>query len=157
MRDLELITWRDIVDGLRRRQGLVLRVGGAGLLLMTLMAMAMAPTYEATATLLVSATRSRSISPDADAMPLVDRVEEEDLNSQAELLQSAALIRRVLEPQLDQMPERGAAQPHRRRAARAGRAPCTGSCTACRRRARSTSGSTTSAITSTSRCARRPT
>ncbi|HSQ01497.1 MAG TPA: Wzz/FepE/Etk N-terminal domain-containing protein [Candidatus Dormibacteraeota bacterium] len=107
MRDLELITWRDIVDGLRRRQGLILRVGGVGLLLMALVAMVMPPTYEATATLLVSATRSRSISPDAEAMPLVDRVEEEDLNSQAELLQSAPLIRRVLEPQLDQMPERG--------------------------------------------------
>jgi uncharacterized protein involved in exopolysaccharide biosynthesis len=107
MRDLESITWRDIVDGLRRRHGLILRVGAAGLLLMALAAMVMAPTYESTATLLVSATRSRSISPDAEAMPLIDRVAEEDLNSQAELLQSATLIRRVLQPQLDQKPERG--------------------------------------------------
>ena len=107
MRDLELITWGDIVDGLRRRRGLIARVGGVGLLLMALAALAMAPTYETTATLLVSATRTRSISPDAEAMPLLDRVAEEDLNSQAELLQSPALIRRVLEPQLAQMPERG--------------------------------------------------
>ena len=106
MRDLELITWGDIVDGLRRRRGLIARVGGVGLLLMALAALAMAPTYETTATLLVSATRTRSISPDAEAMPLLDRVAEEDLNSQAELLQSPALIRRVLEPQLAQMPER---------------------------------------------------
>ncbi len=107
MRDLETITWRDLVDGLRRRRGLILRVGGIGLLLMATAAMLMAPTYETSATLLVSATRSRSISPDAEAMPLVDRIEEEDLNSQAELLHSPTLIRRVLEPQLDQMPERG--------------------------------------------------
>ncbi|MFN8643841.1 MAG: hypothetical protein U0802_20095, partial [Candidatus Binatia bacterium] len=107
MRDLELITWGDLADGLRRRRGLVLRVGGVGLVLMALGALAMAPTYETTATLLVSATRSRSVSPDAEAMPLLDRVGEEDLNSQAELLQSPALIRRVLAPQLDQMPARG--------------------------------------------------
>jgi uncharacterized protein involved in exopolysaccharide biosynthesis len=107
MRDLELITWRDVADGLRRRRGLILRIGAGGLLLMAMAAMVMAPTYESTATLLVSATRSRTISPDAEAMPLVDRVAEEDLNSQSELLHSPTLIRRVLEPQLDQMPERG--------------------------------------------------
>lgn len=107
MRELELLTGSDLIDGLRRRRGLVLRVGGAGLLLMAAVALAMAPTYESTATLLVTATRSRSISPDAEAMPLIDRVAEEDLNSQAELLQSPLLIRRVLEPQLDQMPSRG--------------------------------------------------
>lgn len=107
MRDLDTLTWHDLAGGLRRRRRLILRIGGAGLLLMALAAMVVAPTYESTATLLVSATRSRSISPDAEAMPLVDRVAEEDLNSQAELLHSPTLIRRVLEPQLDQMPERG--------------------------------------------------
>jgi uncharacterized protein involved in exopolysaccharide biosynthesis len=109
MRDLELFSWGDVADGLRRRRGLVLRIGAGGLLLMALAAMALAPTYESTATLLVSATRSRTVSPDAEAMPLVDRVTEEDLNSQAELLHSQALIRRVLAPMAEagQMPERG--------------------------------------------------
>ncbi|MBX3025250.1 hypothetical protein KF840_10100 [bacterium] len=107
MRELELLTWSDLIDGLRRRRALILRVGVGGVLLMAALALAMAPTYESTATLLVTAARSRSISPDAEAMPLIDRVAEEDLNSQAELLQSPLLIRRVLEPQLDQMPPRG--------------------------------------------------
>jgi uncharacterized protein involved in exopolysaccharide biosynthesis len=106
MRDLELITWRDIADGLRRRRGLILRVGAGGLLLMAMAAVVMAPTYESTATLLVSATRSRTISPDAEAMPLVDRVARRT-STRSELLHSPMLIRRILEPQLDQMPERG--------------------------------------------------
>ena len=109
MRDLEVFSWRDVADGLRRRRGLILRIGGVGLLCMAVAAMALAPTYESTATLLVSATRSRTVSPDAEAMPLVDRVTEEDLNSQAELLRSPALIRRVLEPMAaaGQMPAHG--------------------------------------------------
>ncbi|MDX2169481.1 MAG: hypothetical protein SF182_20600 [Deltaproteobacteria bacterium] len=98
MRDFDL-AWPDLLDALRRRRGLVLRIAGAGVGLMLLAAFVLGPTYRASTTLLVAATRSRSISPDAEAMPLVDRVGEEDLNSQAELLRSEPLIRRVLEPQ----------------------------------------------------------
>ncbi len=109
MRDLDLLTWADLFDALRRRRGLILRVGAAGMLLMALAAFTLAPTYRVSATLMVTASRSRSISPDAEAMPLVDRVGEEDLNSQVELLRSPALIRRVLAPQVEQglMPESG--------------------------------------------------
>lgn len=109
MRELELLTWADLADALRRRRGLILRVGGAGMLLMALAAFILGPTYRASTTLMVTASRSRSISPDAEAMPLVDRVGEEDLNSQAELLRSPVLIRRVLEPQAAQglMPQPG--------------------------------------------------
>jgi len=98
MRDMDL-TWPDLLEALRRRRGLVLRVGAGCLLLLLLTSFTLGPTYRTSATLLVAATRSRSISPDAEAMPRVDRIGEEDLNSQAELLRSEALIRRVLEPQ----------------------------------------------------------
>lgn len=98
MRELDL-GWPDLLEALRRRRALVLRTAAVGVALMLLASFTLGPTYRASSTLLVAATRSRTISPDAEAMPLVDRVGEEDLNSQAELLRSDALIRRVLEPQ----------------------------------------------------------
>ncbi|MGD9763489.1 MAG: GumC family protein [Candidatus Binatia bacterium] len=109
MRDVELLTWRDVAAALRRRRGLIWRVGAAGMVLMALVAFALPPKYRAEATLLVTATRTRSISPDAEALPLLDRVTEEDLNSQAELLRSPALIRQVLAPQVAEgkMPTHG--------------------------------------------------
>ena len=62
--------------------------------------LALGPTYESTATLVVTATRSREISSDAEAMPTLDRVSDEDLNAQVELLRSDAMMRRVLAPRL---------------------------------------------------------
>ncbi len=99
MREWELLTWRDVVAALRRRHRLIWVVGACGMACMALAAFSLPPTYRASATLLVSATRTRSISPNAEALPLVDRVSEEDLNSQAELLRSPGLIRKVLAPQ----------------------------------------------------------
>lgn len=98
MRDTDL-SWRDVLAILRRRRQLIWTVCGAGAALMLAASFLLGPTYRASATLMVTATRTRAISPDAEAMPLVDRVTEEDLNSQAELLRSETLIRRVLAPQ----------------------------------------------------------
>jgi len=100
MRDPD-IDWRALVAILYRRRHTILRVFVAGIALVLLATFAIGPSYEATATLLVTPARTRSISPDASAAPTVDRVTDEDLNSQAALIDSRDLIREVLQSYRD--------------------------------------------------------
>jgi uncharacterized protein involved in exopolysaccharide biosynthesis len=94
------LDWRDALALLRRRRISAARAAAIAFGLICLAVMALGPSYESAATLMVTATRTRDVSPDANALPTVDRVTEEDLNSQAELLRSDGLIRNVLEPRL---------------------------------------------------------
>ena len=101
--------WSELVAVAARRERLILRVFGGGLVMTLLVIFGLPTAYRATATLMVTATRSRSISPDAEAVPLIDRVTEEDLNAQAELIKSPDLLRDVLSTFADEgrMLERG--------------------------------------------------
>jgi uncharacterized protein involved in exopolysaccharide biosynthesis len=103
------LSWQEAVAVVRRRRRLILQVFAGGLGLMTLGLMVLKPTYEATATLLVTATRAHDITADAEAMPTLDKVGDEDLNSYAELFTSETLIRQVLAPQATAglIPEKG--------------------------------------------------
>ena len=91
--------WRDLVAVLNRRRALILQVFLAGVATVAIGIWLNGPTYHATGTLMVTSDRAKvAVSPDADTRPFVDRVTEEDMNSEATLLHSEALIREVLEP-----------------------------------------------------------
>jgi uncharacterized protein involved in exopolysaccharide biosynthesis len=91
------IPWREMVAVLHRRRKLILQVFGAGVLTVLLGVWAQGPRYRATATIMVTSDRAQVVvSPDASTRPMVDRVNDEDLNSEAALLRSDALIRAVL-------------------------------------------------------------
>lgn len=90
------LAWRDLIAILYRRRRLIFHVFVGGTAGVTLLMFGLGPTYRASATLMVTAERMRSISPDAEAVPVVDRVTEEDLNSEAALLAKPELVRQVL-------------------------------------------------------------
>jgi uncharacterized protein involved in exopolysaccharide biosynthesis len=97
--DAPILPWREIAAVIFRRRAVILAVFGAGLTLTTALAWLRAPVYQATAKVMVTSERARiTVSPDAGAKPLVDRVTEQDLNSEVALLQSIGLVREVLEP-----------------------------------------------------------
>ncbi|MBI3769562.1 MAG: GumC family protein [Deltaproteobacteria bacterium] len=99
------IPWRDLVAVLHRRRTLILQVFLAGVATVTIGLWMKGPTYRATATLMVTADRAKvAVSPDANTRPVVDRVTDEDLNSEAALLKSDALIREVLQPYWNKRP-----------------------------------------------------
>lgn len=103
------LSWQEALAVVRRRRRVILQIFAGGIVLMALGLIVLKPTYEATATLLVTATRTRDISTAAEAMPTLDKVAEEDLNSYAELFKSQTLIRQILAPQAaaGAMPEKG--------------------------------------------------
>lgn len=90
------MSWNDFVTVLYRRRRLIARISVAGTVAVALIVIGLGPSYRAAATLMVTAERARSISSDAEALPTLDRVTDEDLNSQAVLLGSRDLIRSVL-------------------------------------------------------------
>ncbi|TMA82056.1 MAG: hypothetical protein E6J72_03845 [Deltaproteobacteria bacterium] len=95
--------WRELVAVLHRRRALILQVFFAGLATVAIGVWLKGPTYRATGTLMVTSDRAKvAVSPDADTRPFVERATEEDLNSEATLLGSEALIREVLEPYWNQ-------------------------------------------------------
>jgi succinoglycan biosynthesis transport protein ExoP len=91
------LAWSDLVAILYRRRRLLVQVFIGGMVAVTLLVFGLGPSYRATATLMVTAERMRSISADAEALPIVDRATDEDLNSQAALLAKPELVRQVLE------------------------------------------------------------
>jgi uncharacterized protein involved in exopolysaccharide biosynthesis len=90
------LTWSDIMMVLYRRRRLIARIGVGGTVAVAALVIGLGPSYRATATLMVTAERARSISTDAEALPTLDRVTDEDLNSQAMLLANRDLVRTVL-------------------------------------------------------------
>ncbi len=99
MTEQQPFPWRDLVAVLHRRRALILQVFFGGLATVAIGVWLKGPTYRATGTLMVTSDRAKvAVSPDADTRPFVDRVTEEDLNSEGTLLRSEALIRDVLEP-----------------------------------------------------------
>lgn len=91
-----MLTWNDFVTVLYRRRRLIARITILGTLAVAALVIALGPSYRAAATLMVTAERARSISSDAEALPTLDRVTDEDLNSQAVLLGSRDVIVDVL-------------------------------------------------------------
>lgn len=90
------MTWNEFVTVLYRRRRLIAQLSLAGTIAVALLVIGLGPSYRASATLMVTAERARSISSDAEALPTLDRVTDEDLNSQAVLLGSRDLLRSVL-------------------------------------------------------------
>jgi uncharacterized protein involved in exopolysaccharide biosynthesis len=88
-----------MVAVLHRRRLLIAQVFIAGVATVTVGLWIKGPTYRATATMMVTADRAKSIvTSDANTHAVVDQVREGDLNSEATLLRSDALIREVLSP-----------------------------------------------------------
>src|SRR5262249_9174466 len=97
--------WREMVAVLHRRRLLIAQVVIAGVVTVTLGLWMKGPTYRATATMMVTADRAKSVvTPDANTHAVVDQVREGDLNSEATLLRSDALIREVLNPYWESRP-----------------------------------------------------
>lgn len=90
------MTWNEFVTVLYRRRRLIVQLSIAGTLAVATIVIGLGPSYRAAATLMVTAERARSISSDAEALPTLDKVTDEDLNSQAVLLGSRDLMRSVL-------------------------------------------------------------
>jgi uncharacterized protein involved in exopolysaccharide biosynthesis len=90
------MSWNDFVTTLSRRRVLIALISVIGTLMVALVVNGRGPSYRAAATLMVTAERARSISSDAEALPTLDKVTDEDLNSQAFLLGSRDLVRSVL-------------------------------------------------------------
>jgi uncharacterized protein involved in exopolysaccharide biosynthesis len=89
----------DTLALLHRRRRLFVRVFLGGTLLVLLSLYLRGPAYQATATLMVTAERARAtVSPEADTRPMVMPVTDEDLNTEATLLQGEELRREVLAP-----------------------------------------------------------
>ncbi|MGD0949271.1 MAG: GumC family protein [Candidatus Binatia bacterium] len=98
------IAWREIVALLFRRRKLILGVFVSGLATAALIVSIRSPVYRATATLMVTSQRARiTVSPDPKSAATVDRLTDEDLNSEVALLSSPALVREVLAPDRDQI------------------------------------------------------
>jgi uncharacterized protein involved in exopolysaccharide biosynthesis len=95
------IPWEEIVALLLRRRTLIVSVFAGGLVTAVILALLQGPTYRASAKLMVTSKRARiTVSPDPREGPTVDRVTDQDLNSEVALLQSPSLVREVLEPYL---------------------------------------------------------
>lgn len=91
------IAWRDWIATLHRRRRVVTRVFVGGLAVVALGLLLLGPRYPVTATLMVTAERTRAtVSPDENRAVAVDRVTDEELNSEVALLQSESLIREVV-------------------------------------------------------------
>jgi uncharacterized protein involved in exopolysaccharide biosynthesis len=98
------IDWQEIVALLFRRRKLILGVFVSGLATAALIVSIRSPVYQATATLMVTSQRARiTVSPDPKSAATVDRLTDEDLNSEVALLSSPALVREALAPDRDQI------------------------------------------------------
>lgn len=91
------IPWREIVAVLHRRKKFILQVFVGGFVTVAFGVWMQKPVYRAAATLMVTSDRAQIVmSPDANTRPSVNGVNEADLNSEAALIGSDALIRDVL-------------------------------------------------------------
>ena len=97
MNDHPQFPWREIVAVLHRRRKFILQIFVGGFVTVAFGVWMQAPVYRASATLMVTSDRAQIVvSPDANTRPTVERVTEQDLNSEAALIRSEALIRDVL-------------------------------------------------------------
>jgi uncharacterized protein involved in exopolysaccharide biosynthesis len=102
--DTAQIAWQEIVAVLFRRRKLILGVFVSGLATAALLVSIRSPVYQATATLMVTSQRAHiAVSPDPKSLATVDRLTDQDLNSEVALLSSPALVREALEPDRDQV------------------------------------------------------
>ena len=93
------IRWEEILVLLLRHWKLILAFGVVGTTIGAISAFFQSPVYEASAKLRVTSERARvMVSPDPSAGTTVERVSDENLNSEVALLKSPALVREVLEP-----------------------------------------------------------
>lgn len=91
------IPWRELVAVLHRRRKFIAQVFFGGLVTVALGVWSQHPTYRAAATLMVTSDRAQIVvSPDANTRPTVERVTEQDMNSEVALIHSDALVREVL-------------------------------------------------------------
>ena len=98
------IQWQEILALLLRRWMLIAAIGAIGLVVTVFVAFSQGPMYEASAKLMVSPERARiTVSPDPSTGATVDRITDQELNSEVALLKSPALVREVLEPYRDKM------------------------------------------------------
>jgi uncharacterized protein involved in exopolysaccharide biosynthesis len=102
--DTRQIDWREIVALLFRRRKLILCVFVSGVATAVLLAGVRGPVYQATAKLMVTSLRARiTVSPDPKSASTVDRLTDQDLNSEVALLSSSALVREALEPDREEI------------------------------------------------------
>jgi uncharacterized protein involved in exopolysaccharide biosynthesis len=84
---------------LHRRRKFILQVFLGGFLTVAVGVWTKEPMYRASATLMITSDRAQMVvSPDANTRPTVERVTEQDMNSEVALIRSEALVREVLEP-----------------------------------------------------------
>lgn len=97
MNEQQSFPWREIVAVLHRRRKFILQVFVGGFIAVAIGVWMQKPVYRAAATLMVTSDRAQIVvSPDANTRPTVERVTEQDLNSETALIRSDALIRDVL-------------------------------------------------------------
>jgi uncharacterized protein involved in exopolysaccharide biosynthesis len=93
------IPWRELIAVLHRRRKFILQVFLGGFVTVILGVWMQGPTYRASATLMVTSDRAQIVvSPDENTRPTVERVTEQDMNSEVALIRSEVLIREVLAP-----------------------------------------------------------
>ncbi len=102
--DEHQIVWSEILAMLVRRRKLIGSVFLVGITVAIIYSWLQGPSYRASAVLIVGSARARiPVSPDANAMPMVEQVTEQDLNSEVALLKSEGLVRDVLQPYADRV------------------------------------------------------
>lgn len=93
------IPWRELLAVVHRRRKFILQVFLGGFITVAIGVWTQHPSYRASATLMVTSDRAQIVvSPDANTRPTVERVTEQDMNSEVALIHSEALVREVLEP-----------------------------------------------------------
>jgi len=96
--------WQEVAGILLRQRRLILTTVASGIVTAIVLAFLQGPTYKASAKLMVTSKRPRiTVSPDPRNSPLLERVTEQDLNSEVALLQSETLVREVLADSREEM------------------------------------------------------
>jgi uncharacterized protein involved in exopolysaccharide biosynthesis len=91
------IAWQDLLAMVFRRKRMILRIGVVGLVLASIYAWMQPPVYRADGKIMLRAHRAQlTVSPDAGSKPMLDRVTESQVLSEAALLRSETLLREVL-------------------------------------------------------------
>ena len=98
------IVWSEVLAMLVRRRKLIGSIFLIGIIAAIIYSWLQGPSYRATAVLIVGSARAHiPVSPDANSMPMVEQVTEQDLNSEVALLKSDSLVREVLQPYADRL------------------------------------------------------
>lgn len=104
--DEQQIPWLELAAVLHRRWKLILQVFLGGFVTVALGVWVQGPMYRASATLMLTSDRAQIVvSPDVETRPTIERVTEQDMNSEVALIRSETLIREVLEPYWNEDPE----------------------------------------------------